>query len=151
MSSESKCPVHGEVNHIGMGKGPRNRDGWPNQLDLSALHQHSDKSNPLAGFDYRKACKELDLDAVMADLKALMTDSQDWWPADYGHYGPLFIRMTWHAAGTYRIHDGRGGAGLTMSASGSKASGRARCSAELPNSRRFPGFVLDPECAGGSR
>jgi catalase-peroxidase len=111
MSSESKCPVHGEVNHIGMGKGPRNRDWWPNQLDLSALHQHSDKSNPLAGFDYRKAFKELDLDAVMADLKALMTDSQDWWPADYGHYGPLFIRMTWHAAGTYRIHDGRGGAG----------------------------------------
>ncbi|WP_374473826.1 catalase/peroxidase HPI [Arenimonas sp.] len=108
MSNESKCPVH----HIGMGKGPRNLDWWPNQLDLSQLHAHSSKGNPLgADFDYRKEFQKLDLDAVMADLKALMTDSQDWWPADYGNYGGLMVRLTWHAAGTYRIHDGRGGAG----------------------------------------
>jgi len=108
MSNESKCPVH----HIGMGKGPRNLDWWPNQLDLGALHAHSSKSDPMgAGFDYRKEFQKLDLDAVMADLKALMTDSQDWWPADYGHYGGLMIRMAWHAAGTYRIADGRGGGG----------------------------------------
>jgi len=108
MSTESKCPVH----HIGMGKGPRNADWWPNQLDLGALHVHSSKSDPLGtGFDYRKEFEKLDIDAVFADLKALMTDSQDWWPADYGHYGGLMIRMAWHAAGTYRIHDGRGGGG----------------------------------------
>ncbi|MBY4597382.1 catalase/peroxidase HPI [bacterium BD-1] len=108
MSNESKCPVH----HIGMGKGPRNLDWWPNQLDLSQLHAHSSKGNPLgADFDYRKEFQKLDLDAVMADLKALMTDSQDWWPADYGNYGGLMVRLAWHAAGTYRIHDGRGGAG----------------------------------------
>ena len=87
-------------------------DWWPNQLNLKILHQHSDKVDPLgAGFDYAAAFKTLDLDAVVADLKALMTDSQPWWPADYGHYGPLFVRMSWHAAGTYRIADGRGGAG----------------------------------------
>ncbi|MDY0022149.1 catalase/peroxidase HPI [Arenimonas caeni] len=108
MSNDAKCPVH----HIGMGKGPRNLDWWPNQLDLSPLTVHSNKVNPLgADFDYRKEFKKLDLDAVMADLKALMTDSQDWWPADYGNYGGLMIRMAWHAAGTYRISDGRGGAG----------------------------------------
>ena len=108
MSNEAKCPVH----HIGMGKGPRNLDWWPNQLDLGILHAHSPKGNPLgADFDYRKEFLKLDLDAVMADLKALMTDSQDWWPADYGNYGGLMIRLTWHAAGTYRIADGRGGAG----------------------------------------
>jgi len=89
-----------------------NRDWWPNQLDLSVLHQHSPKGNPLGeGFDYRKEFESLDVDALKADLLALMTDSQDWWPADYGHYGPLFIRMTWHQAGTYRIEDGRGGGG----------------------------------------
>jgi catalase-peroxidase len=89
-----------------------NRTWWPNQINLAILHQHSAKSSPMGpDFNYRKAFQDLDLDAVVADLKALMTDSQDWWPADWGHYGPLFIRMTWHAAGTYRIHDGRGGAG----------------------------------------
>jgi len=108
MSNEAKCPVH----HIGMGKGPRNIDWWPNQLDLSPLTVHSEKTNPLGkNFNYRKEFQKLDLDAVMADLKALMTDSQDWWPADYGNYGGLMVRLTWHAAGTYRISDGRGGAG----------------------------------------
>ena len=89
-----------------------NRDWWPNQLSLQVLHQHTDKSNPLGqAFDYAKEFKSLDLHAVVADLHALMTESQEWWPADFGHYGPLFIRMSWHAAGTYRIGDGRGGAG----------------------------------------
>ena len=112
MSNEAKCPVHGGASHIGMGKGPRNRDWWPDALDLSPLTAHSEKLDPLGkGFDYRKEFKKLDLNAVMADLKALMTDSQEWWPADYGNYGGLFVRMTWHAAGTYRIYDGRGGGG----------------------------------------
>ncbi|MCG6118703.1 MAG: catalase/peroxidase HPI [Aquimonas sp.] len=112
MSNEAKCPVQGGANHIGMGKGPRNRDWWPDALDLSPLTVHSQKLDPLGeGFDYRAEFQKLDLDAVMADLKALMTDSQEWWPADYGNYGGLFIRMTWHAAGTYRISDGRGGGG----------------------------------------
>ena len=89
-----------------------NQDWWPNQLDLSVLHQPSPRSNPLGqDFDYAEAFKTLDLDALKRDLIAVMTTSQDWWPADYGHYGPLFIRMTWHAAGTYRIADGRGGGG----------------------------------------
>ena len=89
-----------------------NRDWWPNQLNLQVLHQHSALSNPMGeAFDYAKEFKSLDLDAVIKDLHALMTDSQDWWPADFGHYGPLFIRMAWHSAGTYRIGDGRGGAG----------------------------------------
>ena len=89
-----------------------NRDWWPNQLDLKVLHQHSPASNPLgAAFNYAEEFKKLDLDALKNDLMALMTDSQPWWPADYGHYGPLFIRMSWHSAGTYRIGDGRGGAG----------------------------------------
>ena len=89
-----------------------NRDWWPNQLNLQVLHQHSPLSNPMGeAFDYAKEFKSLDLDAVIKDLHALMTDSQDWWPADFGHYGGLFIRMAWHSAGTYRITDGRGGAG----------------------------------------
>jgi catalase-peroxidase len=105
-TSESKCPFTG---------GPRarvNRDWWPNQLDLHVLHQHSALSNPMGeGFDYANEFNSLDVDAVIKDLHALMTDSQDWWPADFGHYGGLFIRMAWHLAGTYRIGDGRGGAG----------------------------------------
>ncbi|HTR12916.1 MAG TPA: catalase/peroxidase HPI [Roseiarcus sp.] len=106
MNDESKCPVTGGSH------AHTNRDWWPNQLDISVLHQHSAKSNPMGEeFDYAKEFKSLDLDAVTKDLHTLMTDSQDWWPADWGHYGGLFIRMAWHAAGTYRIGDGRGGAG----------------------------------------
>ena len=112
MSNEMKCPFAGGAGSQVTGKAPSNADWWPNQLNLSILHLQSDKSNPLGeDFDYAEAFKTLDLDAVVQDLHALMTNSQDWWPADYGHYGPLFIRMSWHAAGTYRIADGRGGAG----------------------------------------
>ena len=107
MSSEAKCPFHQTA-----GGGTGNKDWWPNQLRLDLLNQHSDRSNPLgSAFDYRKAFKGLDYAALKADLAALMTDSQDWWPADFGHYGGLFVRMAWHSAGTYRIGDGRGGGG----------------------------------------
>lgn len=112
MSNEAKCPFHAGAARQATQGARGNRDWWPQQLNLGILHQHSALSSPMGeAFDYAEAFKTLDLDAVVADLKALMTDSQDWWPADYGHYGPLFIRMAWHAAGTYRIHDGRGGAG----------------------------------------
>ena len=112
MTTESKCPFHGAPTAPAVAGVRSNRDWWPEQLNLRILHQHGCKSNPMGkDFDYKKAFAALDLDAVVQDLKALMTDSQDWWPADYGHYGPFFIRMSWHAAGTYRIHDGRGGAG----------------------------------------
>ncbi|MEY8878113.1 MAG: catalase/peroxidase HPI [Leptothrix sp. (in: b-proteobacteria)] len=110
MSAESKCPFHVRQ-HVTAGA-PSNADWWPEQLKLGILHQHSARSDPMgAAFDYAAAFRSLDLDAVVRDLHALMTDSQDWWPADFGHYGPLFIRMAWHSAGTYRTHDGRGGAG----------------------------------------
>jgi catalase-peroxidase len=112
MSDEAKCPMSGgDLKHTAAGT-PTNANWWPNQLNLKILHQHSQLSNPLgAAFNYAEEFKSLDLDAVIQDLKVLMTDSQDWWPADFGHYGPFFIRMAWHSAGTYRIADGRGGAG----------------------------------------
>jgi catalase-peroxidase len=112
MSNEGKCPVTGMTRPQAAGRGTSNRDWWPNQVNLTILHQHSAMSNPMGdSFNYAEEFKKLDLKAVKKDLVALMTDSQDWWPADYGHYGPLFIRMAWHSAGTYRISDGRGGAG----------------------------------------
>ena len=109
-STEGKCPViHGSHTNSD-NTGTRNKDWWPNQLNLSILHQHDTKSDPMGqSFDYREEFKSLDYQGLKADLHELMTDSQEWWPADYGHYGGLFIRMTWHAAGTYRIMDGRGG------------------------------------------
>src|ERR1044071_2862815 len=106
MTSESKCPVTGGTRVY------TNRDWWPNQLDLQVLHQHSSRSNPMdANFEYAKEFAQLDVEALKRDVTQVMTTSQEWWPADYGHYGPLFIRLSWHAAGTYRIEDGRGGAG----------------------------------------
>ena len=110
--TEGKCPVmHGALT-TNSSTGTSNRDWWPNQLNLSILHQHDSKSDPMdADFDYREEFNKIDFDSLKADLNDLMTDSQDWWPADYGHYGPFFIRMTWHAAGTYRSTDGRGGGG----------------------------------------
>src|SRR5579864_3749096 len=112
MSTESKCPVsNGARRHTAAGV-HTNADWWPNQLNVKVLHQHSPLSNPMdKEFNYAKEFKTLNLNAVIKDLHALMTTSQSWWPADYGHYGPLFIRMAWHSAGTYRIGDGRGGAG----------------------------------------
>ena len=105
MSDENKCPV--VHNYTGSSA---NKQWWPNQLNLNILHQGHAKSNPMGeDFDYAAAFASLDYDGLKADLTALMTDSKDWWPADYGHYGPLFVRMAWHSAGTYRTHDGRGG------------------------------------------
>ncbi|MDE3150731.1 MAG: catalase-peroxidase, partial [Gemmatimonadota bacterium] len=107
MSDETKCPVPHAA-----GGGPSVREWWPNRLRLDLLRAHSAKSDPMGGgFDYAAEFRRLDLAAVKKDLAALMTDSQPWWPADFGHYGPLFVRMAWHSAGTYRIGDGRGGGG----------------------------------------
>ncbi len=113
MSNDAKCPFSGGASkNTVSGSAPKNADWWPNQLNLNILHQHSSKSDPMgAGFNYADQFNSLDLDAVIKDLTVLMTDSQDWWPADWGHYGGLMIRLAWHAAGTYRIHDGRGGTG----------------------------------------
>ena len=112
VNGESKCPfMSGTLNKVA-GEGTSNRDWWPNQLKLNILRQHSSLSNPMGtDFDYAKEFNSIDMKELTKDVDALMTDSQDWWPADYGHYGPFFIRMAWHSAGTYRIHDGRGGAG----------------------------------------
>jgi len=106
--SESKCPFHGATTQPNLGT--QNKDWWPNHLNLDILRQHDTKSNPIQEVDYRQKVKSLDIDAVKEDIVTVMRDSKDWWPADYGHYGPFFIRMTWHVAGTYRTGDGRGGA-----------------------------------------
>ena len=112
MSAETKCPFAGDARKHTIAGARSNADWWPNQLRLDILHQHSSKSDPMGeAFDYAAEFRSLDLDAVISDLHALMKDSQDWWPADFGHYGPLFVRMAWHSAGTYRVGDGRGGAG----------------------------------------
>src|SRR5579864_7156164 len=109
-NGENKCPFSGGALKQSAGSGTGNRDWWPNQLKLNILRQNSALSNPMdEAFNYAQEFNSLDLDALKKDIFEVMTTSQEWWPADYGHYGPFFIRMAWHAAGTYRIHDGRGG------------------------------------------
>ena len=112
INESNRCPFTGGAIKYTTSTRQSNRDWWPNSLDLKILRQNSSLSDPMGeGFNYAEEFKTLNLDAVIKDLHSLMTDSQEWWPADYGHYGPFFIRMAWHAAGTYRIGDGRGGAG----------------------------------------
>ena len=105
---ESKCPFHGSTTQPNLGT--QNKDWWPNNLNIDILRQHDLKSNPLNEINYREKVKKLNIKSVVNDIKLILKDSKDWWPADYGHYGPFFIRMTWHVAGTYRTGDGRGGA-----------------------------------------
>ena len=163
MNDQSKCPfMHGsQTTPV---SGTDNKDWWPNNLNLDILRQHDAKSNPNdSDFDYKEAVKALNVDAIKADLKKVMTDSQDWWPADYGHYGPFFIRMTWHAAGTYRTGDGRGGGGTgaqrfaplnswpAWSAQALASRSASNCSAMVNAARsrwclwRWPAWPVDSE------
>ena len=129
-NNEAKCPFAGAHGARASAGAQSNRDWWPEQLNLNILHQHAPSSNPMdPGFDYVDAFRTLDLAALKQDLRALMTDSQDWWPADWGHYGGLFIRMAWHSAGSYRTGDGRGGAG----------TGNTFCTAQQLARQRQPG------------
>lgn len=115
MSNDAKCPFTGDGPKTAIAGTPTNASWWPNALNIKLLNQNSPLTNPMGeDFDYVEEVKKLDVPALLKDLEALYTNSQDWWPADYGHYGPFFVRMTWHAAGTYRIADGRGGAGTGM-------------------------------------
>jgi catalase (peroxidase I) len=146
METEAKCPVR----HTTAGS-PTNAGWWPKQLNLKILHQHSSLSDPMGReFDYAKEFKSLDLDAVVKDLHALMTDSQDWWPADFGHYGPFFIRMAWHSAGTYRIADGRGGGGTGRKVHPGKGSDTGSESADDHGMHQL-GVLLAGDTKGGAK